>query len=102
MILHFNLLTIISKLILIDSTNQTAIIYISTIITFILLVGVIIYHVALLARKNKSPKEDEYPLIPSQSQADETEVTHSVIEISRPHDQSPPPEVKLNINQSLY
>ena len=67
--------------------------YISTIITFILLVGVIIYHVYLLVRKDHPrPGEEvnEYPLVPVQPGKDE--VTFSVIEVSKPRDQSPTPE----------
>ena len=55
----------------------------------------IIYHISLLIRKNKLPKEDEYPLIPNQPQADEIEVIHSVIELPKPDDHSPPPKVNI-------
>ena len=66
--------------------------YTSTIITFILLVGVIIYHMYLLVRKDQFWGEEvnEYPLAPVQPA--KAEVTHSVIEIPKPRDQSPPPE----------
>ena len=76
----------------VDVTKQTAIAYTSTIITFILLVGVIVYHVYLLGRKDQSQGDEmnEYPLAPVQP----AEVTHSVIEI--PRDQSPPPEADSN------
>ena len=77
----------------IDATKQTAVVYISTIITFILLVGVIVYHVYLLVRKDHPrPGEEvnEYPLAPVQPGKDE--VTFSVIEIPKPRDQSPNPE----------
>ena len=47
---------------------------------------------SLLVRKDKLPEEvNEYPLAPIQPK-DKAEVTHSVIEIPKPHDQSPPPE----------
>ena len=66
--------------------------YTSTTITFILLVGVIIYHVYLLVRKNQPPKEvNEYPLAPAKA-----EVTHSIIELPMPRGQSPPPEVNFD------
>ena len=67
--------------------------YTSTIIIFILLVGVIIYHVYLLVRKDhpRGEEVDEYPLVPVQP-AKAAVVTHSVIEMPKPRDQSPPPE----------
>ena len=75
-----------------DINRQTAVTYTSTIITFILLVGVIIYHVSLLVRKNKPRQEvDEYPMAPIQPK-NKAEVTHSVIELPKPCDQSPPPQ----------
>ena len=76
-----------------DIRKQTAVAYTSTIITFILLVGVIIYHVYLLVRKDQPPEEvNEYPLAPGQVQRAKADVTHSVIEILKPRDQSPPSE----------
>ena len=90
--LYFNLLTFAifsSYDFKADINKQTAVAYTSTIIIFLLLVGVIIYHVSLLVRKDKLPEEvNEYPLAPIQP----AEVTHSVIEIPKPRDQSPPPE----------
>ena len=76
--------------------HQTAVAYTSTIITFILLVGVIIYHMYLLVRKYQPPAEEvnEYPLAPVQPA--KPEVTHSIIELPNPCDQSPPPEVNLD------
>ena len=48
-----------------DIIKQTAVAYTSTMITFVLLVGVIIYHVSLLIRKDKLPEDvNEYPLAP--------------------------------------
>ena len=79
----------------IDAEKQTAVAYISTIITFILLFGVIIYHVYLLVRKDqlqRGEEVNEYPLAP----VAKPEVTHSVIEIPKPRDQSPPPEDKCD------
>ena len=77
----------------IDAKKQTAVAYTSTIITFILLVGVIVYYVYLLVRKDHprlGEEVDEYPLAPVQPGKDE--VTFSVIEIPKPRDQSPIPE----------
>ena len=57
-----------------DVDKQTAVAYTSTIITFLLLVGVIIYHVSLLVRKNMPRQEvHEYPLAPVQPE-DEVEI----------------------------
>jgi hypothetical protein len=82
----------------IDSKKQTVVAYTSTIITFFLLFGVIIYHVYLLVRKDQSQGGEEVngyvQLAPVQPAKDE--VTHSVIEIPKPHDQSPPPEDKCD------
>jgi hypothetical protein len=83
-----------------DIEKQTAVAYTSTIITFILLVGVIIYHVYLLVRKDQPRRGEElneYPLAPVQPTAKD-EVTHSVVEIPKPRDQSPPP-AEVNIDQ---
>ena len=65
-----------------DVKKQTAVAYISTIITFILLVGVIIYHVYLLVGKNQArlgEEVNEHPLAPVQPT--KHKVTHSVLEI---------------------
>ena len=72
-----------------DIEKHPAVAYTSTIITFILLVGVIIYHVYLLVRKDRPRGEEanEYPLAPVKSTT--VEVTHSVVEIPKPCDQSP-------------
>ncbi len=82
----------------IDAEKQTAVAYTSTIITFILLVGAIIYHMYLLVRKDQSrwgEEVNEYPLAPVQPS--KAEVTHSVVEIPKPRDQSPQPEDKINM-----
>ena len=95
-VLYFNLLALSAfswYRFKIDAKKQTAVAYTSTIITFILLVGVIVYHVYLLVRKDHTrPGEEvkEYPLAPVQPGKDE--VTFSFIEIPKPQDQSPPPE----------
>ena len=66
-----------------DIRKQTAIAYVFTTTTFILLVGVVIYHVTLLIKKDKTSEEvNEYPLPPVQSA--NSEVTHSVVEILNP------------------
>ena len=70
--------------------KQTAVAYTSTIITFILLIGVIIYHMYLLVRKDRRRREEEHEylqLAPVQSAT--AEVTY---EIPKPCDQSPRPE----------
>ena len=95
-VLYFNLLALSAfswYRFKIDAKKQTAVAYTSTIITFILLIGVVIYHVYLLVRKDHPrPGEEvnEYPLAPVQPGKDE--VTFSVIEIPKPQDQSPTPE----------
>ena len=72
-----------------DLKKQTLVAYTSTIITLLLLVGVIAYHVYLLIRKEKIPVElDEYPLAPVKPAT--AQVTHSVVEVHKP--QCPPPE----------
>ena len=73
-----------------DITKQTAVAHISTIITFILFIGTIIYHVTLLVKKER-PAEDlnEYPLAPVKPA--NAEVTHSVIEPPKRDDEDPPP-----------
>ena len=72
-----------------DLKKQTAVAYTSTIITLLLLVGVIAYHVYLLIRKEKIPVElNEYPLAPVKPAT--AQVTYSVVEVHKP--QCPPPE----------
>ena len=106
-VLYFNLLALSAfswyrfKL---DITMQTAVAYTSTIITLILLVGVIIYHMYLLVRKDQPRGEEvnEYPLILLQPA--KAEVTCSVVEIPKPHDQSPPPEAnrdEIEVKESM-
>ena len=74
----------------IDITKQTAVAHISTIITFILFIGGIFYHVILLVKKER-PAEDlnEYLLAPVNPA--NAEVTYSVIEPPKRDDQDPPP-----------
>ena len=84
-----------------DYTKQTAIVHISTIITFILLVGAIIYHVFLLVRKDKRPQEEDGVVLTPVQPAN-AEITHSVIEIPTPHDESPPPQANTNEVEVAY
>ena len=100
--LYFNLLAFAAFSLYdfkIDITKQTAVAHISTIITFILLVGVVIYHVYLLVRKDHPrPGEEvilnEFPLAPIQPA--ENVLTHSSVEIPKPRDESPTPEENIN------
>ena len=66
--------------------------YVSTIITFLLLVGVIVYHVYLLVKKDHPQQEEKLQSAPIQSAEVKAEVTYSVIEIPKHHNQSPTPE----------
>ena len=69
-----------------DMIKQTAATYVSTIITFILLCGVIGYHVFILIKKSKSFKKkeaNEYPLA-----AVQPEITHSSLVLSSPPSES--------------
>ena len=82
-----------------DISKQTAVAYTSTVMTFILLVGVIIYRVSLLMRKSKlelppdhAEQVNDYYLVPVDQRNDKTEVTHTVIELLKPHDQHQIPE----------
>ena len=75
-----------------NNEKQTAVAYVSTIITFLLLVGVIIYHVYLLVKKDHPQQEEELQSAPIQSAEVKAEVTYSVIEIPKHHNQSPTPE----------
>ena len=74
-----------------DIKKQTAVAHISTIITFILFIGAIIYHVILLVKKER-PAEDlnEY-LLPPVEPAAKTEVTYTVIEPPKRDDEEDPP-----------
>ena len=62
-----------------DIVKQTVVAYISTIVTFFLLVGAIVFHVYLLLKKEKSAEDisiDEYPAGPIKDN-----ITHTVIEL---------------------
>jgi uncharacterized membrane protein YidH (DUF202 family) len=95
-ILYFNLLALSGFSLYRFKTEfmkQTAVAYTSTIITFILLVGMIIYHVYLLVRKDQSRREEEHEYLQlAPVQPAKAEITYSVVEIPKPCDQSPPPE----------
>ena len=71
-----------------DITIQIALAHISMIITFILFIGVIFYHVILLVKKER-PAEDKYLLAPVNPA--NAEVTHSVVEPPKRDDEDPPP-----------
>ena len=73
-----------------DLKKQTAVAYTSTIITLLLLVGVIAYHVYLLIRKKTTTELNELP--PVSSTAAKNEVTYSVIELPKPQSDGPPSE----------
>ena len=81
-----------------DSTKETAIAYVSTIIISIMLLGVIAYHLTLLMNR-KSPSESTRPLIDVISEPVAApqlgEVTHSVIDIPKPQDQEPDTESEV-------
>ena len=75
-----------------DITKQTAIAYTSTIITFILLVGVVIYHMTLFLKKKETSRSEEvneyeyeyrYPLSQIQPTESVSKITHTVIEIPK-------------------
>ena len=70
--------------------KQTAVAYISTIITFVLFIGAICYHVILLIKKETKHRDDlnEYPL--AQLQPANAQVTFSVVDPpKRDENQSP-------------
>ena len=89
--LYFNLLLLAGFSLYdfkVNPTKQTAVAYTSTIITFILFIGSICYHVRLLINKNKLPQDlNVYTLYPVHPV--NTEVTYSVVEPPK-RDQDPP------------
>ena len=98
-IIYFNLLALTSFSLYhfkTDSTKQTAVVYTSTVITFLLLVVVIVYHVYLQIRKQRLRIElNEYLLAPVQpdNNAEITaEVTYSVVGIDSEETQCQPSE----------
>ena len=64
-----------------DLTKQTILAYISTALIFILIVGVIIYHVALLCKSIPSEKQIEYPMAAINSA--KSEISHTTVEIPK-------------------
>ena len=68
-----------------DSTKQTAIAYTSTIVTFLLFIGIVVYHITVIIRTDRkkeehqatSPGEDAIALLPQQG------VTYSVVDITK-------------------
>ena len=69
-----------------DSTKQTAVAYISTTITFLLLVGVIVYHIILAIIARKTTDSEVLPAISpindSMALLSEEDVTYSIVEIT--------------------
>ena len=93
-ILYFNLLAFAAFSLYhfkTDLTKQTAVAYTSTVITVLLLLGVIAYHIYLLIRNKKTTKvePDEYALFPVQPTHSAGVVTYSVVEICKPQHSSP-------------
>jgi predicted outer membrane repeat protein len=79
-----------------DIMKQTAVAYTSTIITFFLLVGVIIYHVYLLIIKKDQPQPGEELNVYHLAEI-RTTLTHTSIVLPNPLDQSQPPEANESI-----
>ena len=81
-VLYFNLLTLSAFSLYyfkVDLKKQTAVAYTSTIVTFILFIGSIVYHIKLLFTKETPPQDlNECPLVPLQQA--HAQVTYSVIE----------------------
>ena len=65
-----------------NTTKQTVVAYTSTIITFIIFIGSIYYHVILLTKKKEPLEECNKPLLPP-VESEKAEVTYSVIELPR-------------------
>ena len=96
-LLYFNLLALALLTLYdfsVDPTKQTSVAYTSTIVTIILFIGSICYHVSLLIKEFKPPQDLNKNLLdPVQSTIDITEVTYSVIKLPK-RDQYPPPGKK--------
>ena len=71
-----------------NTTKQTVVAYTSTIITFIIFIGSICYHIIILLPKNKEPLEECNEPLLSPVEPAKAEVTYSVIELPIP-DQDP-------------
>ena len=91
--LYFNLLALAIFTLYDFKANivkQTAVAYTSTIITFLLFIGAIFYHIFLLIKKEKPPQDlNEYPLAPVQPV--NAVVTYSVVERPKRAEDDPPP-----------
>ena len=71
-LLNFNLLAASALSFKADIRRRTAVPYISTIITLLLLIGVIVYHAVVLIRKDMPPEEaDEHPMVSPDSEAED-------------------------------
>ena len=70
-----------------NTSKQTVVAYTSTIITFIIFIGSICYHVVLLTKKKEPIEECNEPLL-SPVEPEKAEVTYSVIELPRPDQDS--------------
>ena len=74
------------------NTKQTAITYASTITTFVILMGGVVYHLILLIRRKRIPAEQDaislVPLVQPVATSPLSEVTYSVVEISKPQPES--------------
>ena len=104
-VLYFNLSTL-SLFSLYDFKasimKQTAVAYTSTLITFILFIGAIVYHVTLLIKKERPTEHEdfnEYLLAPDQPV--KAKVTHSVIELLKPNQDPPPSKSKDSDEQEI-
>ena len=86
-----------------DPTEQVAVAYTSTSMTFLLLLGVIAYHLYIYLPTKKQKKTtdstvelDEYALVPQEPIATGAEVSYSVVEVDQPQGDPPEPNsVKL-------
>ena len=90
-VLNYNLLAIAvipSYYFIYKTTKQIVVAYTSTIITFIISIGSICYHVILLTKKKEPLEECNEPLL-SPVEPAKAEVTYSVIELPKPG-QDPP------------
>ena len=73
-----------------NASKQSAVAYISTIITFVLLALVIIYHIHLYIKKNRKSKPrdvemtTEYSMYVPPVQSAPSDITHSFIEVPKP------------------
>ena len=79
-----------------DNTKQIIIAYISTLTTFLILVGVVVYHIYLfISKKRMAAQQNRTSINDLGTNSPKNEVTYSVVEISRP----PSPLVETNGEQ---